>query len=83
MLASGRQGRTAHTPSDIPDSGVDCDISSVELSKGMISQRTTGSSSTWSFVPLELLITGGKITASIFDRGIVEDGQKFSVKVKL
>ncbi|XP_042214275.1 vacuolar protein sorting-associated protein 13B-like isoform X1 [Homarus americanus] len=80
MLSSGRQGRTAHTPLDIPDSGVDCDISSVELSKGMTSQRTTGSNNAWSFVPLELLVTGGKITASIFDRGILEDGQKFSVK---
>nr|XP_045624119.1 vacuolar protein sorting-associated protein 13B-like [Procambarus clarkii] len=85
MLSSGRQGRIACTPLDIQDSGVDCDISSVELSKGMMSHKTTetsssSSSSTWSFVPLELLVTGGKITASIFDRGILEDGQKFSVK---
>nr|XP_053626537.1 intermembrane lipid transfer protein VPS13B-like [Cherax quadricarinatus] len=81
MFSSGQQGRTSITPLDIQDSGVDCDISSVELSKGMTSHKgTASSSSSWSFVPLELLITGGKITASIFDRGILEDGQKFSVK---
>lgn len=81
MIASGRQGQASQMPLDIQDSGVDCDISSVELSKGMASQKSTGSSGSWSFVPLELLVTGGKITASIFDRGILEEGQKLSVKV--
>ncbi|XP_047490310.1 vacuolar protein sorting-associated protein 13B-like isoform X4 [Penaeus chinensis] len=80
MIASGRQGQASQMPLDIQDSGVDCDISSVELSKGMASLKSTGSSGSWSFVPLELLVTGGKITASIFDRGILEEGQKLSVK---
>ncbi|XP_068242883.1 intermembrane lipid transfer protein VPS13B isoform X1 [Palaemon carinicauda] len=80
MVASGKKGRAAHPPRDIQDSGVDCDISSVELTKVMGSQKTSSAASSWSFVPIELLITGGKITASVFDRGYLEEGQKLSVK---
>ncbi|KAK3850769.1 hypothetical protein Pcinc_042542 [Petrolisthes cinctipes] len=58
MVSRGRRGRAGHTPRDPQDSGIDCDVSSVEL----------------------VLVTGGKITASIFDRGVLEDGQKLSVK---
>lgn len=81
MMGSKHPNRAAQAPLDIPDSGVDCDISSVELSKGLVSQRVPGAPNSWSFVPLELLVTGGKITASIFDRGIMEEGQKQCVKV--
>lgn len=100
MLARGHQGgRTRHSQ-DIPDSGVDCDISSVELAKGggggvgeagprggaatatsSTLSLASSASTSCSFVPLELLVTGGKITASIFDRGVLEDGQRMSVKV--
>ncbi|KAK8395541.1 hypothetical protein O3P69_005567 [Scylla paramamosain] len=91
MVARGWQGGRTRQSQDMADSGVDCDISSVELAKGGLvglrgSTTTTTTASTTtttvsrSFVPLELLITGGKITASVFDRGVLEDGQRMSVK---
>ncbi|XP_050696701.1 intermembrane lipid transfer protein VPS13B-like isoform X2 [Eriocheir sinensis] len=100
MLARGQQGGRTRQSQDIADSGVDCDISSVELAKGggggvgesglrgapttttssSIPPFPSSASASCSFVPLELLVTGGKITASIFDRGVLEDGQRMSVK---
>ncbi|KAK7081869.1 hypothetical protein SK128_025915 [Halocaridina rubra] len=80
MVASGRQGRASRPPRDLQDSGVDCDISSVELTKRTLNQKGSNKCRSWSLVPLELLVTGGKITASIFNKGYLEECQKLSVK---
>ncbi|XP_076064236.1 vacuolar protein sorting 13B isoform X2 [Oratosquilla oratoria] len=87
MALGGQRKLESRNTIDIVDSGVDCDISSIELSKGLVSQ-SKGSSrggllsslNPLSFVPVELLVTGGKITVMVFKYCISEDGCKQSVK---
>ena len=76
--------KSATVPLDVPDSGVDCDLSSLDKNKSWFCYKKIGSATCIQqpFVPLEFLLTGGKITVNLFDRRKMEDGPKQNLKVR-
>lgn len=87
VIESGSSRKTVTASQDVTDSGVDCDMSSVEMLRakqynvnGAPSETSVTNAVISTFVPIELLLTGAKITVTVFDRGIIEDHQRTSIK---
>ncbi|KAB7507872.1 hypothetical protein Anas_04333, partial [Armadillidium nasatum] len=71
--------------SDWLDSGVDCDVSSIEILKqsSLVEQNNTNqrkSSILDNFVPLEVLITGNKVSLSVYEKCTVDEN-RFPLKI--